>query len=365
MMKISSRILIVVLLISFFLYAPLLKPCSTFTLKSGKNLVFGRNYDWDIGFGYVMVNKRDLVKQSQVFLSPSSNPTRWISKYGSITFNQYGKENPMGGMNEAGLVVEVMMLTETNYPAPDERSSIGELEWVQYQLDNFTRVDEVIKSSSSLRIATDSVPIHFLVCDSTGQTAAIEFLNGKMVCHTAETLPVKALTNSTYDDSIKYIKGYKGFGGEKGIPTSGSSLDRFARAARMLQDYKEEKGKKITEYAFSILESVGSRSRTQWSIVYDIPNLEVHFKTKASPRMKKFSFKDFDFACSTPTVVVDMHIDRSGNIRSSFISYSTEINRKLIGDSFRNTEFLKDTPDDILDQIAKYPETFICEEKKK
>jgi choloylglycine hydrolase len=28
----------------------------------------------------------------------------WISKYGSITFNQYGREFPTGGMNEKGLV---------------------------------------------------------------------------------------------------------------------------------------------------------------------------------------------------------------------------------------------------------------------
>ena len=37
-------------------------------------------------------------------------PARWTSKFGSVTFNQYGKDNPMGGVNERGLVIEVMEL---------------------------------------------------------------------------------------------------------------------------------------------------------------------------------------------------------------------------------------------------------------
>ena len=35
-------------------------------------------------------------------------PASWVSKYGSVTFNQYGRELPTGGMNEAGLVVETI-----------------------------------------------------------------------------------------------------------------------------------------------------------------------------------------------------------------------------------------------------------------
>jgi len=42
----------------------------------------------------------------------------------------------------------------------------------------------------------------------------------------------------------------------------------------------------------------------------------------------------------------------------------TEINRNLIGKSFNGTEFLQNTPDAILDQRAKYPESIICREKK-
>ena len=40
----------------------------------------------------------------------------WTSKFGNVTFNQYGKEFPTGGMNENGLVIELMWLNEARYP---------------------------------------------------------------------------------------------------------------------------------------------------------------------------------------------------------------------------------------------------------
>jgi len=185
-----------------------------------------------------------------------------------------------------------------------------------------------------------------------------------LVYHTAETLPVKALTNSTYKDSQKYLKGHKGFGGEREIGFSGNSLDRFARAAHMLNSYEKSKNKDIVEYAFSILESVDNEGWTQWSIVYDVTNRVVHFKTEDFPRLKKFAMADFDFDCKTQSKVIDMQTERMGDISGHFIAYSTEINRKLIGQSFKGTEFLENTPAAVMDQRAQYPESIICRETK-
>src|SRR4029078_10550574 len=100
--------------------------------------------------------------------------TRWRSRYGSITFNQYGKEFPTGGMNEKGLVVELMWLDETKYPSADKRPAIGVLQWIQYQLDNSTTIDEVIATDKKLRIsATGTTPLHYLVADAYGKVATI------------------------------------------------------------------------------------------------------------------------------------------------------------------------------------------------
>jgi choloylglycine hydrolase len=364
MKRLGTHVFILFLFFSLICPGRILEACSTFVLKSGQNLVFGRNYDWAIGFGLVMVNKRNLIKRSDQAPVASAKSLQWISKYGSITFNQYGKEFPMGGMNETGLVVEVMWLEETRYPDPDSRPPLSDLLWVQYQLDTASSVKEVIDSETSVRITTDSAPLHFLVSDKSGEAVTIEFLDGKMVYHAAETLPVKALTNSTYRDSMAYLKNHKGFGGERKIGFSGNSLDRFARAAHMLSSYEKSENTGIVDYAFSILNSVDNPEWTQWSIVYDVTKRVIYFKTKDAPRMKKFVFADFDFNCQTQSKVFDMQTDESGDIGGKFIAYSTEINRQLIGDSFKGTEFLENTPDAVMDQRAEFPESIVCNGKK-
>jgi len=52
-------------------------------------------------------------------------------------------EFPLGGMNEAGLIVETMVLEDTQYPSPDSRPEVETLQWVQYQLDNFSTIEAV------------------------------------------------------------------------------------------------------------------------------------------------------------------------------------------------------------------------------
>src|SRR5688572_29038273 len=86
-------------------------PCSTFLLNKDGQLVFGRNYVWVSGNGMLVVNTKGVKKMAQ--LTEGENPAKWVSKWGSITFNQFGKEFPHGGMNEAGLVIELMWLDET------------------------------------------------------------------------------------------------------------------------------------------------------------------------------------------------------------------------------------------------------------
>src|SRR5262245_54004411 len=100
--------------------------CTTFLLSSGNHHVVGKSYDWDMGQGLVMINKRGVVKQG-LPAPTTGTPPKWKSKYASITFNQYGREIPNGGMNEKGLVVEIMWLDSSVYPQADARPPIDGL----------------------------------------------------------------------------------------------------------------------------------------------------------------------------------------------------------------------------------------------
>src|SRR5438067_1938354 len=93
------------------------RACTTFLVGD----TVGKCYDWNMGQGLVLLNPRGLDK-SAMPMSPTDRPARWHADHASLTFNQYGREMPNGGINEAGLVVEVMWLDETRLPPPDARA---------------------------------------------------------------------------------------------------------------------------------------------------------------------------------------------------------------------------------------------------
>ena len=49
-------------LVLLLLPVPEATACTTFCLKRGSQAVFGKNYDWDVGDGLVIVNKRGVAK---------------------------------------------------------------------------------------------------------------------------------------------------------------------------------------------------------------------------------------------------------------------------------------------------------------
>jgi len=326
--------------------------CTTFCLKGNGEVLFGKNYDWMIGDGLVFVNKRGVVKTS----SQESNPAKWVSRYGSVTFNQYGRENPSGGMNEAGLVIELMWLDETQYPKVDSRPAIDVLGWIQYQLDNSATVEEVIKNSEKIRI-NSQVKLHYLVNDRAGNTTTIEFLDGNLVAHHGATLPVSTLTNDTYAKSLSYAKTTSP---EKA--RGNGSLERFARAANKTGEFDKQARSEAdaVNYAFEILSNVAQPGYTQWSIVYDQKRGKIYFRTLQSPQIRSIDAKSFDYSCGSQVKIVDMNLKAGGDITARFADYARAANRNLIEHSFNGTDFLRNIPAPLRDLLASYPEQFVC-----
>lgn len=361
-MKYYKKFLIINVLV-FSLALQTGQACTTFSLIHDGQQVFGKNYDWHLDRGLMIINKRGVLKKAMP--GTQKDPGRyavWTSKYGSLTFNQYGREMPLGGINEAGLVVELMMLVGTKYPEPDARYAIKDLQWIQYQLDNFSRVEEVISSDAQLRILTYEEPgLHFLVADNTGNCAIIEFLDGKLNLHTQDTMTVKALANNTYAESREFLKMHKGFGGQFPIAKGESSLIRFIYTAKMLKSYDPLVKKSIVDYAFDILENV-SQSSTKWSIVYDQQSLRVYLRTSLNQKIRYVDLNSLNFSCAMPVKVLDITADLSGNIGNEFYEYSRQINLDLIRYAIKETSFIRNMPEQFIDQRAKYPESTHCAE---
>ena len=303
--------------------------CTTFFINKNGQLVFGRNYDWVSDAGMVCTNLKGLNKTS--VKTGRGNTISWVSRYGSITFNQYGKEFPTGGMNENGLVVELMWAEGTQYPKPDERPPLGVLQWIQYQLDNSATIEDVIATNAKIRISPNNPPLHYLIADGHGNAATIEFFNGKIVVHTGKDLPFPVLTNSSYVESEKAAAEANILSGNTSFSFRDNSLQRFTKACSMVQQYQQTQiTKPVVDYAFDILKNVSQKDFTKWSIVYDLKNKKIYFKTARYPDIKSFPLNSFDFTCTSASKIMDMNQALNGDINNNFKPFSTQINRAIV-----------------------------------
>mgnify|MGYP006277917989 CR=1 FL=1 len=332
-------------------------PCTTFFLATPDGtMIFGRNFDFPTGQGHICINEKGLKKMA--FIQPPEKPLSWVSRYGSISFNQAGREFPYGGMNEAGLVIEQMWLQETQYPDADERYGLPELQWIQYQLDMSATVQELVDSDSLLRITNRSVaPLHFLVSDQNGDVAVVEYLDGEMKVRRGDDLPHPVLANCPYVRSLDF-KIQKDEGSTESFTNwTLNSSGRFAKAAKLLEQYQGNENP--VDYAFAILDSVGQGPATQWSIVYDLSDQRIYYRTYANRQIKVLDMDDFDFSCDNHDIYAD--IDQYAESPGDFLPYSYETNLKLIRDVFSNVDFLREhVPDEAKMASAKYPESIVC-----
>ena len=319
--------------------------CTTVCLLEKGKAVVAYNYDFYPSEGLILVNKRGTRKASSV----RTQPATWVATHGSITFNQFGRDNPMTGMNEKGLMVSQMWLDETRYPPADSRPAIGILEWIQYNLDRHASVAEVLANAETVR-PTSPYPIHYLVADATGDTAALEFLDGKLVVHRGAGMPVRALANSTYADSVAAFERARSKGE---VPVTVSSLDRFVRAAMLAGGGNPDP----IARGFEILASVAQPYFTRWSIVYNLSDREISYRTEGNRAIRRLALAGFDFSCGTPVKMLDVTAGEAGDVGAAFVTYGLAANRALIEAAFTQTPFLREVPTSERDALAAHSGT--------
>lgn len=343
--------------------------CTSFCLNENDKPMVGANFDWPLGDGMIVINKRGFRKTAMTDPQKHLNPVSWRSHYGSVTFNFLGIDWPWGGMNEAGLVITSLQLAETVYPSEDERPSIHRGQWVQYQLDNFSSVDQVIQNADRLRIRNidNGYGAHYLVVDQHGNCAVIEFLKGRCIFYIEEKMPIKVLTNDPYARSLDNTKRFNGFGGPQKIPEGNVSYCRFLKAASMLNNNRPRYGMSTIDAAFDVLHRVRyqnhPRTHSQWSMVYDTHSRMIVFKTLNNPTRRRIDLNHLDFSCMRPVHTADIHSTIGRNDIDAFSEYTVEINRAGFRHAFPDNPMTARINRRRLDRIARYPETFVCQDK--
>lgn len=350
------RLVLLGCVIAFAYSGPAADACTSFLLRHSAGPLMAKNYDWDIAAGQLVVNPRGLAKTALV--PDGANPVRWTSRYGSVTFNQYGREFPIGGMNEVGLAMEVLWLDETEYPDPGERATIETLQWVQYCLDSFRSVGDVVASASELAIV-GTATLHFLACDPTGNCAVIEFLDGELAARSERTLPLPVLTNNTYNESLGYLNRTLGYGGEPVKPEGTGSLARYARAANGANAARFADGDQPIEETFAILADIAQSKSTQWSIVYELENGRVNFRTAGNQKIRTVDLSKLDLDCTADPLVLDLAADLSGDVTAELTPYNADANLETIRAGFKAGSVTAPA-DETITLMAAYPDQLLC-----
>ncbi|HPI68801.1 MAG TPA: erythromycin esterase family protein [Bacteroidales bacterium] len=275
-----------VLIIFILCFEPGVFACTAFCLKSNGNIYLSKNLDWPIDWGYLFLNERGIDKSVLTSSVISPEEFHWISKYRSITFNQFGKEFPLGGMNEKGLVIEELNMQSVKDKNDSRKTPINEFQFVQYILDNFESVGEITEYLDQFQYQPLFGYLHYIIADRSGDILIIEYNGSDFSLFHPNLTGFTVLSNNKYEESVKYCSNFSEFGGHMTIKNRKGSNERFVFTAKLIADFKNNSP---VEYSFMILDSI-KQNDTRWSLVYDINNLIVKVKFHSCTSIKEFNF---------------------------------------------------------------------------
>jgi uncharacterized protein (DUF2141 family) len=300
--------------------------CSAF-FYSEQPMLFARNFDWYSGNGYLIKNNRGVEKYA--YAISQTQVAHWTSKFGSFTFNQIGKEFPYGGINEKGLVVEQLWLHGSTYKTNPNAAVISELEWIQYQLDNYENVPEVIAHLNDLSIKPIKASIHYFVADRLGHSATIDFLGGQVFVNQKDGR-YQVLTNTAYQAADEYFQK----NGKAVDVNSRMSEDRYCHLRNHLQSQLPQNHLDALQILSQAAE-FSANYKTFWSIVYDLSAMKIHFKTFANAKVKTLAIGGVDYSPNSPILGCDLNNDQL-----NLEPYTYDLNKALMNSSLKAMDIL-------------------------
>jgi penicillin V acylase-like amidase (Ntn superfamily) len=308
------RLAATMLLAANVLAAPVAFACTRFVyLGANDEVITARSMDWktDVGTN-IWVFPRGMQRSGEA----GPNSIRWTSKFGSVIASGYDVSTT-DGMNEAGLVANVLWLVESTYPKYDGKSpGLSLAAWAQYVLDNFASVDEAVAalSKNPFTIVTANVPgedrlatLHLSLSDASGDSAIIEYIDGNQVIHHNRSYQV--MTNSPiFEHQLALNTYWKEIGGTVMLPGTNRASDRFARASFYVNAIpKSENPVEAIASVFSVIRNVSvpyglntpdqpNISSTRWRTVSDQKRKLYFFESVLTPNIFWVDLNEFDLS---------------------------------------------------------------------
>jgi choloylglycine hydrolase len=129
----------------------------------------------------------------------------------------------------------------------------------------------------------------------------------------------------------------------------------------MVKKYQQENiDKPIVDYSFDILDKVNQSEFTKWSIVYDINNKTVHFKSASYPDIKSIAFADVDLSCSGKPLSFNMNQPSSGNVGKMMVPLTDEMNLNVMSRAVQESKSQVPFNDEFIKSSVAYASAIEC-----
>ena len=267
----------------------------------------------------------------------------WTSEYGSVVAAIWNKATA-DGMNEAGLVANLLYLTESEYvtaAGAGDRRPISLSQWAQYFLDRHATVAAAVADmeTSPFYVAPVGTPdghagqAHLALSDASGDSAILEYVAGELVIHHGREFQV--MTNSpTFDRQLAIATYWDDIGGTTMLPGTNRAADRFVRATFYVDAVERtDDPDRAVAVGFSIVRNASvpigittpdqpNISSTRWRTVGDHRGRRYFFESVTTPNVFWVELEDLDFMEGAPvvTLVSGAGVTRAGNAAWQFVA---------------------------------------------
>lgn len=313
--------------------------CTGITLRTQTDqTVVARTIEWalqPLNSGYVVVPRG--YSQQSFLPDGTQKGLRFKAKYGYVGLTVEQPDFVMEGINEVGLSAGLFYFPGYGkYPAYDpsfKSQTIGDFQLVAWILSQFATVEEVKEALSSVHVTSidpRSSTVHWRIAEPSGRQIVLEIIDEK-ICITENTLGVLTnapdfqwhLTNLNNYTNLKagtvssaqigdlHLTAFGGGAGLHGVPGDMTPPSRFVRAALFQSTApKLETTEETVVQAFHLLNNfdipVGIQfenrqeipdqpSATQWTVVSDLSNQAIYFRTMYDATIRCIDLKTIDF----------------------------------------------------------------------
>ncbi|HQY53012.1 MAG TPA: linear amide C-N hydrolase [Ignavibacteria bacterium] len=278
-------------------------PC-TRVVYNGPNgtILTARSMDWETEiYTNLWIFPKGMDRNGEA----GSNSLKWKSEYGSIVAAAFEIASS-DGMNEKGLVANLLWLAESQYPTfNSEKPGLSVAAWLQYVLDRFATVEEAVNElkEDKFTVVTSVIPgtekiatVHLAISDPSGDNAIFEYIDGKLEIHHNKKYQV--MTNSpAFEKQLALNEYWNDIGGTVMLPGTNRAADRFIRASFYIKAIPQTDNiKDALASVFGVIRNCSvplgittpgqpNISSTLWRSVSDQKNLVYYFELTTTPNV--------------------------------------------------------------------------------